>query len=140
MNYLVDTCVLSELARPKPDRNVVDWFRANASGNGFYVAAITIGEIKEGIETLADNDPRKGKLRKWLTDVILKTYGDKVIDFDKRTAMIWGEIEGRTNRMGKVRPDIDAQIAATAIANGMTVLTRNAGDMRYTGAKVVNPF
>lgn len=140
MKYLVDTCVLSELAKNKPNANVVKWLKSHSDGNLFFVSVVTLGEIKEGIETLSDEDPRKKKLRTWFEEQILGTYEGSIVDFDREVALKWGEIKGMTNRMGRTRPDLDAQIAATAVVHGMTVITRNVSDMEYTGAEVEDPF
>lgn len=140
MNYLLDTCVLSECARRNPDARLVAWLEATAPGNDFYVSAITVGEIAEGIESLPDNDSRKARLSVWFEREILENYRDRIVDFDREAALAWGRIKGATNRAGFVRPDLDAQIAATALAHGMTVATRNVPDMDHTGVAVVNPF
>ena len=140
MNYLLDTCVLSECARRNPDPRLVAWLESTAEENDFYVSAITIGEIAEGIESLPDGDPRKLRLDAWFKKEILESYGDRIVAFDRAAALAWGRIKGATNRAGLVRPDLDAQIAATALAYGMTVATRNVSDMAHTGVSVVNPF
>lgn len=140
MNYLVDTCVLSELAKRRPNAKVVKWMARHSSGNMFFVSAITIGEILEGIESLPLENPVRLKLDAWFRDSILEAYKDSIIPFDKDVAIKWGEIKGLTNRMDKVRPDLDSQIAATALVHGMTIVTRNVSDMEYTGAKTVDPF
>jgi len=140
MKYLVDTCVLSELAKSKPNANVVKWLKSHSKGNLFFVSVVTLGEIKEGIDTLPDEDPRKEKLRTWFEEQILEAHEGSIVDFDRQVALKWGEIKGMTNRMGRTRPDLDAQIAATAVVHDMTVLTRNVSDMEYTGAEVENPF
>ena len=140
MNYLLDTCVLSECARRNPDARLAAWLETTAEENDFYVSAITIGEIAAGIESLPDGDPRKLRLDAWFRKEILDSYGDRIVDFDRESALAWGRIKGATNRAGLVRPDLDAQIAATALAHGMTVATRNVSDMAHTGVPVVNPF
>ena len=140
MKYLVDTCVLSELAKSKPNPNVVKWLKIHSEGNLFFVYVVTLGEIKEGIETLPNKDPRREQLRTWFEERILGAYEESIIDFDRQVALKWGEIKGMTNRMGRTRPDLDAQIAATAVVHNMTVLTRNISDMEYTGAELENPF
>ncbi len=140
MKYLVDTCLLSELAKNKPNANVVKWLKGHSDGNLFFVSVVTLGEIKEGIETLFDEDPRKKKLRTWFEEQILGAYEGSIVDFDREVALKWGEIKGMTNCMGRTRPDLDAQIAATAVVHGMTVITRNVSDMEYTGAEVEDPF
>ncbi len=140
MNYLLDTCILSECARKRPDPKVTAWLRKKSRGNDFYVSVITIGEIAEGIWSLRDDDPRKEVLASWLENDILKPYGENIVAFDREAALAWGHIKGETKRLGLTRPDLDAQIAATALAHGMTVVTRNVEDMAHTGVHVVNPF
>lgn len=140
MNYLLDTCVLSECTRRQPDPRVLAWLDAAAPGNDFYVSAVTIGEIAEGIESLPDGDSRKQRLAAWFETDILDAYRARIVDFDREAALAWGRIKAATNRAGHVRPDLDAQIAAIALAHGMTVATRNVEDMAHTGVPVVNPF
>ena len=140
MNYLLDTCVLCECVRRRPDARLLAWLEATAPGNDFHVSAVTVGEIAEGIESLPDGDLRKPRLSAWFQTEILETYRDRIVDFDRAAALVWGRIKGATNRMGLVRPDLDALIAATALAHGMTVATRNVADMAHTGVPVVNPF
>lgn len=140
MDYLLDTCVLSECVRRKPNPHLKAWLRNAARTGDFYVSAITIGEIAEGIESLPDDDPRKSRLAEWFESDILKTYRNRILDFDREAALAWGRIKGATNRIGLVRPDLDAQIAATALIHGLAVVTRNVDDMAHTGVEVVNPF
>lgn len=140
MDYLLDTCVLSECVRRKPSPRLRAWLRNAAKSGDFYVSAITIGEIAEGIESLPDDDPRKSRLAEWFERDVLEVYRDRILDFDRETAIAWGRIEGTTNSRGLARPDLDAQIAATALVHGLVVATRNVEDMAHTGAEVVNPF
>ncbi len=140
MDYLLDTCILSECARRSPDKRLKTWLAKASETGEFFVSAITIGEIAEGIEVLPDDDSRKRRLAKWFKDEILEPYANRILDFDRETALAWGRIKGETNRVGLVRPDLDAQIAATALTHGLTVVTRNVDDMAHTGVAVVNPF
>ena len=140
MDYLLDTCVLSECVRRKPNQRLKAWLRNAARRGGFYVSVITIGEIAEGIESLSEDDPRKSRLAEWFGRDILEAYRDRILDFDRETALAWGRIKGATNRVGLVRPDLAAQIAATALVHGLTVATRNVNDMAHAGVAVVNPF
>ena len=140
MNYLVDTCILSELAKRRPNANVSKWLAGHSSSSQFFVSAVTVGEIMEGIESLPPEDPARRKLSTWFRERILGAYKESILPFDQDVAVKWGEIKGMTNRMGKARPDLDAQIAATALVHGLTIVTRNVADMEYTGVKTVNPF
>ena len=100
MKYLIDTCVLSELAKRKPNPRVVKWLKDHSATNLFFVSAVTVGEIQEGIETLPDEDPRKEKLRAWFGKQILETYEGNIIAFDKQVALKWGEIRGGRTAWG----------------------------------------
>ena len=140
MKYLVDTCVLSELRRRKPDKKVVAWFRNRFEDSMFFVSAVTIAEIRRGLTRLDDDDPRRHRLVYWLENEILPQYGDSVLSFDLSAAQKWGEIMAEADRAGCPRPPLDAQIVATALVHGLIVVTRNVRDLDFAGAKVVNPW
>ena len=136
MSYLVDTNVLSELANPKPDAVVVDWIRQHE--HLLYVSTITIGELRKGIECLADGK-RKSGLLKWLSGLCQKMEG-RVLSFNTSTAHIWGQIVARWEKTGDVVPALDSQLAATAHRHGLVVVTRNVADFQKSGVKLLNPF
>ena len=138
MKYLIDTCVISELSVRKPSSGVVRWFSETPDGD-MYLSVITIGELRKGIDRLKLDDPRRVKLEKWLAVVRTVFYG-RILPFVEETAVAWGEIVGESLRTGKARPIVDAQIAATALMNGMTLVSRNAKDFSGTGVQLFNPF
>ena len=140
MKYLVDTCVISELSRRKPNAGVLKWLAEHQLQDEFFVSTVSIGELRQGIAELADSDVRKARLSKWFEQQVLPAFREHVLDYDQVTALKWGDIMGETKRSGHVRPDLDAQIAATAVVHGMTILTRNVSDMAFTGARTCNPF
>ena len=136
MSYLVDTNVLSELAKPKPDAVVVDWIRQHEPL--LYVSTITIGELRKGIEGLADGK-RKSGLQKWLSGLCERMEG-RVLSFNTSTAHVWGQIVARWEKTGDVVPALDSQLAATAHRHGLTVVTRNVADFKKSGVRLLNPF
>lgn len=140
MKYLVDTCVLSELQRRKPSKEVVAWFRSRHEDSMFFVSTVTIAEIRRGVDMLDDDDPRRHRLEDWLDNEILQQYGDSILPFDLMVAQKWGEIMAEADRVGCLRPPLDAQIVATALVHGLIVLTRNVRDLDFAGVKVVNPW
>jgi predicted nucleic acid-binding protein len=136
MNYLVDTNVFCEPAKPKPETQVVTWLRAHESE--LYICTITIGEIRRGIERLPEGR-RKTQLRAWLLALCDSMKG-RILGFNASTAHVWGQIQAGWERQGITVPSLDSQIAATAQRYGLTLVTRNITDFSKTGVKVINPF
>lgn len=132
----MDTNVLSESVKPAPDPKVVAWLREHESE--LYVSAITIGELRRGIERLP-NGRRKTQLRAWL-----QSLGDcmkgRILSFNTGTAHVWGQLKAGWDRAGIVVPSLDSQIAATAQRHQLTLVTRNTADFEKTGVKMLNPF
>ena len=136
MNYLVDTNVFSELAKARPEAKVIAWLRANESN--LYVSAITIGELRRGIERLPSGR-RKEQLLTWLVDLCDRMRG-RVLSFNTSTAHVWGQLKAKWDAGGIVVPSLDSQIAATAQRHQLTLVTRNTSDFAKTGVKLLNPF
>jgi predicted nucleic acid-binding protein len=136
MSFLVDTNVLSESAKPKPDAGVMAWLRENE--REIYVSTITIGELRRGIERLPGSG-RKTKLRHWLQSLCDCMQG-RVLSFSTSSAHVWGQLKAKWDAAGLVVPTLDSQIAAIAKRHGLTVVTRNTRDYSKTGVKVLNPF
>ena len=138
MKYLLDTCILSELVVRRPNEKVVAWLRQQ-SPDDLFVSYLTIGELHKGI-VKRNGDSRGKMLERWLNDVVLADYSDRLLPVDHAVSMEWGRICGESEREGKPRPAMDSLIAATALANGLTLVTRNVSDMKYTGVQLLNPF
>ncbi|MES2705751.1 MAG: type II toxin-antitoxin system VapC family toxin [Verrucomicrobiota bacterium] len=136
MSYLVDTNVFSEPVKPKPDPQVVEWLRKNESL--LHVSTITIGELRRGIERLADGK-RKAQLHQWL-QAICECMKGRVLSFNASTAHVWGQMKAKWDRGGFVVPSLDSQLAATAHRYALTIVTRNTSDFQKTGVKLLNPF
>lgn len=136
MSYLVDTNVLSELAKPMPASEVLTWFREHESG--LYVSTITLGEIRKGLELLPAGKRRSG-LENWFRSVCDRLEG-RILSFNTSTAHVWGQLVGKLEKKGILIPTLDSQIAATAQRHGLTIVTRNEADFKPTGLKLFNPF
>ena len=134
MSFLLDTKVLSETRRRAADANVLAWL-GNADPGELYVSVLSIGEIKNGIEARRQSDARAAAaLDHWLRG--LETlFADRLVAIDVDIAETWGELAARTPL-----PVIDALIAATAKARGLTVVSRNVRDIARAGVDVVNPW
>lgn len=131
--YLLDTNVVSELRRPKPNERVRQWLQ-QASPSELFISAVTVGEIQSGIEITREQDQEKAAaIEVWL-DQVMET--SQIIGLDAHTFRIWARLMHRQSNTVIE----DALIAASAIANQFIVVTRNIGDFERFGLKVVNPF
>mgnify|MGYP001070827190 FL=1 len=135
MSYLIDTNVISELRKgDRCDPAVAAWW-VKVDEDELWISALVLGEIRRGIELARRRDPQKAKaLEAWLEEVVA-VFGDRVLQVDERVADEWG-------RMNAIRPlpVIDALLAATARANGLTFVTRNRSDVQGVGVDILNPF
>lgn len=115
---------------------MVDWIEQHDQTS--YLSAVTIGEIRRGIERLAQGG-RKDAYRAWLMRLCVLKRGF-IYSFDRSTAHVWGQLKARLDSAGISLPILDSQIAATAIRHRLIVVTRNTADFRAAGVKVLNPF
>lgn len=138
MNYLLDTCVISELTTKRPNEKVIKWVDSQVEER-LYLSAITIGEIMKGIEKLA-NSQRKESLTAWLEDELLERFSGRLVDLDVAVFLVWGQLTARLELAGKKIPAIDSLIAAIAIQGDFILVTRNVGDFTDTGVKILNPW
>jgi len=138
MSYLLDTCLISELAKSEPNKKVVDWV-LNQNETSFYVSVLTFGELHKGIEKLPVSK-KKEDLRSWIENELKNRFQNRIIGIDMRVAMLWGNIQCIAEKKGKPMPAIDSLIAATGITHDLTVVTRNVADMELSGVKLLNPW
>jgi toxin FitB len=138
MNYLLDTCLIPELAKSKPDKKVVDWVLSE-NETGFYVSVLTFGELNKGIEKLPESKKKEG-LRVWIEDELKDRFQNRIIGIDMRVSILWGRIQCVAEKEGKPMPAIDSLIAATGIAHDLIVVTRNVSDMEQSGVRLLNPW
>ena len=134
---LLDTCVISELAKPVPDPAVLAWIEA-LSDDGIRLSVLTLGEIKKGADLL-EAGPRKARVGAWL-DELRTTFADRILPVDEEVALRWGAISASGRRSGRVRPPIDSLLAATAMCHQLKLATRNVADFEGTGVSIVNPW
>jgi toxin FitB len=136
--YLVDTDVISEARKgEKGNPGVYQFFRdAERDSIPLYLSVITIGELRQGVENVRHrgDEPQARLLERWLNR-ITATFEDAILVVDREIAEIWGRL-----RVPNPENPLDKQIAATAVINDLTVVTRNTAHYVSTGAKVFNPF
>ena len=136
--YLLDTNVISELRKAKSgkaNKNVLKWATAILP-SALYLSVITILELATGVLLLERRDQAQGAiLRAWLNEHVLPAFGDHILAIDVAVAQ-----HCATLHVPHPRADRDALIAATALAHGMTVVTRNVADFEPMGVKIHNPW
>ena len=138
MSYLIDTNVISELVRPKPDPAVLDWF-ASIPDEALFLSALTLGEIRRGVEKLTrpEDSQRREKLRLWLEHDLRDWFGPRILPIGADVADHWGRLLAQA---GRPVPAIDSLLAATALHHDLRLVTRNTSDFDYAGLEVINPW
>jgi toxin FitB len=138
MTYLLDTCLISELVAKKPNQKVLDWLDAQAPET-LYLSVITMGEIAKGISKLTPSR-RKEDLDIWLKQTLPYRFTGRIIDIDLPTMLLWGELVGKLEKQGRPLPMMDSLIAAIALQNSLTLVTRNEKDFAGIEVTIVNPW
>ena len=135
MAWLIDTNVLSELRKgSRASGKVRDW-AASTLRERHYISVLSLGEIRRGIELLRKKAPDKcPEFERWLAQ-IYTDYNEDILPISDEVAERWGRITAI-----RTFPVIDGLIAATALAHGLTIATRNTGDFKSSGVRTVNPF
>ncbi len=135
MSYLLDTNIISETIRRTPNRSVIAWLD-RLPGEALFISVLTVGEIRRGIEMLADGK-RREELRLWLEHELPAWFEGRVLPVDLAVADRWGRLLAE---IGRPLPSIDSLLAATALHHGLRLATRNVRDFSYPGIEVINPF
>ena len=138
MRFLLDTCAISEFVKLAPNQGVLRWF-AKQDELALYLTTVTLGELKRGIAKL-DNGKRKKFLQTWLTENVIKRFGDRILPLGLDVCLRWGEMQAQLEKQDKPMPAIDGLIAATALQHQLTLVTRNTRDMEASGAALFNPW
>lgn len=134
MSYLVDSNVLSEPTRPDPDFRVVDWLRAHEGE--LSVDPVILGEIRFGI-LLLPRGQRRQRLERWFEDGVRRIH---CLPWEASTGLRWAELLADLRARGRAMPIKDSLIAATALAHGLTLVTRNQRDFEPAGINLLDPF
>ena len=136
--FLLDTNVVSELRKAgdgKADRNVTAWL-SRSDASSFYLSAITLMELEIGVLRVERRDPAQGaRLRAWLDLRVVPEFAERTLPVDAAVALRCARLH-----VPDPRSDRDALIAATALINGMSLVTRNTADFAGTGARLIDPW
>jgi len=134
MNYLLDTCVISELRAKKPNRQVIEWLDTIDDAH-LFLSVLTIGEIQRGIAKLPDSSRRKA-LEVWLQEDLFVRFQDRILPLTVETMLVWGNLIAQSRTL----PAMDSMIAALALHHDLCLVTRNVRDFNDTNVKILNPW
>ncbi|MBS4088554.1 type II toxin-antitoxin system VapC family toxin [Pseudomonas rustica] len=133
--YLLDTNVISELRKPKADKNVVAWANTVITPR-LFISAITLKELETGVLRMERRDPVQGKvLRNWLKRHVMPAFDARILPVDAAVALRCASLH-----VPDSANESDALIAATALVHGLTVVTRNVADFASSGVALINPW
>ncbi|UCF05423.1 MAG: type II toxin-antitoxin system VapC family toxin [bacterium] len=135
---LLDTNIVSTIMRPAPPEAVIDWLNRQETVT-LYLSTITLAEIGYGLWILPE-----GKCRRSLEDrfekFVAEGFEQRILDFDRRAAHLYGEVMGRRKAMGRPLAVLDGQIASISRANDLAIATRNVRDFEGCEVEIINPF
>jgi toxin FitB len=135
---LIDTNVISELWKQSPSAAVSRWF-SNQPRTSLFLSAIVLGELQFGAQRLPE-----GKRRNWFTAAVaeleINTFHERILSFDQKCAPFYGWVKTIRERSGRPILAADTAIAATALAYGLTLATRNTKDFEGLDLELINPF
>lgn len=135
MSYLLDTNIVSETMRRRQNKLVIGWLE-QVPAEALFVSVLTLGEIRKGIERLADKK-RREKLRLWLEHDLPEWFEGRMLSVDLAVADRWGRLLAE---VGGPVPTIDSLLAATALHYELRLVTRNARDFDYPELEVIDPW
>jgi len=138
VSYLLDTNVVSEWTRPRPNAGVVEWL-AKVDEDEVFLSVVTFAELRHGIERLAPG-ARRRRLDEWLRNVLPARFEGRIAGVDGAIADEWGRLVARCEARGRPIHAMDALIAATAQVHGLTLVTRNTADFGASVKSLLNPW
>jgi predicted nucleic acid-binding protein len=138
LSFLLDTNVVSEWVRLRPDAKVVAWL-AEADEDQVFMSVVSFAELRRGVELLPAG-PRREGLERWVVDDLAARFDGRVLDIDPRVADAWGRITARAKGAGRSLGAMDAFFAATAETHQLTLVTRNVRDFEGLGISVLNAW
>jgi predicted nucleic acid-binding protein len=138
VSYLLDTIVLSEPTRPRPDPGVLSWL-ASANEDDIFISAITIAEIRHGFQRLSPGKKR-ARLDNWLDGDLRLRFETRILPVDSQIADTCGRLIAQSESKGRPMKLADGCIAATAVVHGLTLVTRNLSDFETVVKSILIPW
>jgi predicted nucleic acid-binding protein len=139
VNYLIDTCVISEFVKKAPNSEVVQWFNQQQIEQ-LYLSSVTTAEMKKGIYKIQDSQPeRYQRLSLWLKTTEVE-FTSRILPINNDVLDNWAKICAKAELNGKKLAVMDSLIAATAHHHKLILVTRNVDDFKMTPIKIINPY
>jgi len=138
VRYLLDTNVLTEPAKPRPDPRVVAWLQAQPPLD-LALSVLTLGEVQKGVSLLAAGT-RRDVLESWLRTDLPRQFMGRILPVDEQAALEWGRLAAEGRSAGRELPVIDGLLLATCAAHDLTLVTRNERDCGNRGVPILNPW
>jgi len=136
--WLLDTNILSELRRKKPEPKVIDFIAAQPL-ESLHISSVTLAEIRFGIELLTDAS-RRSELNTWLTHKVRPMFEQRVLQVTEDVMFKWRLLVAEGRKVGHTFSQPDLIIAATAHHHGLTVVSRDTEQFLRAGCSIVNPW
>jgi predicted nucleic acid-binding protein len=136
--FLLDTNVISELIKPKPEPKVTMWID-DTDEELLFLSVLTLGEIRKGV-VLLPRSARRTSLEAWLSKELPLRFSNRILGVDQEVADRWGQLSGLTSARGVHLGVIDGLLAATAMQHDLTLVTRDTKDVGSTGVMIFNPW
>jgi toxin FitB len=138
LQYLLDTCVISEFVKPNPEPKVIECLNA-IDPDQVFLSAVTIGEIQFGISNRPPSN-RRTELEVWLNESLFQQFTNRILSLDTDIFLTWGQMTAQQRQQGKPMGVMDSLIAAVALRHRMILITRNVSDFSATGLSLLNPW
>lgn len=138
MNFLLDTNVISEWTKQRPDIRMIDWLAA-ADEDRVFISVMTLAEIRYGVERMAEGS-RKAALSRWLENDLPQRFEGRILAIDAAIADVCGRIMHKKLRRGAAPTVADSLLAATAQVYKLTLVTRNTKDFEKLDITLLNPW
>ncbi len=136
--FLLDTNVISELIRAKPEPRVVAWIEATDE-RLLYLSVLTMGEIRKGVASLPQSS-RRTAIEAWLETDLRVRFSGRILPIDEGVADCWGRIAAEAATRKRLLPVIDGLLAATALQHSLTLVTRNVKDVSSAAVHIHDPW
>lgn len=138
MNFLLDTNIVSEGTRPRPNPGVALWL-ANVDEDRTFLSVVTFAEVRFGIASMPGGR-RRDRLENWLHDELAPRFAERVFQIDFRVADAWGIVVARAKAVGRPIQSMDAFIAATAVIHDLTVVSHDRYDFAAIDVRAIDPW